>query len=45
MNLVTLGIQRVKKSMKEVMHDTEAAKDIAMIYFIIGGGGALKQVN
>ena len=40
----SLGLQRGRK-MKEVMMPlTEAVKDIAMIVFIIGGAGALKQI-
>jgi len=40
----SLGLQRGRK-MKEVMLPlTEAVKDIAMIVFIIGGAGALKQI-
>jgi len=42
--IYSLGIQRGKK-MKEVMLPlTDAVKDIAMIVFIIGGAGGLKQI-
>jgi Gnt-I system high-affinity gluconate transporter len=42
--IYSLGLQRGKK-MKEVMLPlTDAVKDIAMIVFIIGGAGGLKQI-
>lgn len=42
--IYSLGLRRGKK-MKEIMVPlTEAVKDIAMIVFIIGGAGGLKQI-
>ncbi len=42
--IYSLGLRRGKK-MKEIMLPlTEAVKDIAMIVFIIGGAGGLKQI-
>ncbi len=42
--IFSLGLQRGKKMNEIMLPLTEAVKDIAMIVFIIGGAGGLKQI-